>query len=172
MTWLGWESLGGTLISAPSVSSWAPGRLDVFVRSTDSALWHKRYEDGWSGWESLGGVLTSAPAVSSWATGRLDVFVAGTDSAMWHKWYENGWSGWESLGGVLTTAPAAVSWGRDRIDTFVGGTDSAVWHKVVGASPVGADEPQGADGAERPGRDRGPADGAACWARSATLPLV
>jgi hypothetical protein len=129
MTWLGWESLGGVLTSAPAVSSWAPGRLDVFVRGTDSALWHKWYQNGWSGWESLGGVLTSAPSVASWAPGRLDLFVAGTDSALWHKWYENGWSGWESLGGVLTSAPGAVSWDSNRIEVFVAGTDSALWHK-------------------------------------------
>jgi hypothetical protein len=103
--------------------------MDVFVRGTDSALWHKWYQNGWSGWEYLGGVLTSEPAVCSWASGRLDVFVRGTDSALWHKWYQNGWSGWESLGGVLTSGPGAVSWGPGRIDVFVAGTDSALWHK-------------------------------------------
>ena len=87
MTWLGWETLGGILTSAPSVSSWTSGRLDTFVRGTDNALWHKWYHNGWSGWESLGGVLTSAPGAVSWSNGRIDVFVAGTDSAMWHKWW-------------------------------------------------------------------------------------
>ena len=64
MTWLGWEKLGGTLTSGPAVSSWASGRLDTFVRGTNSALWHKWYQGGWSGWENLGGVLTSiAPSI-------------------------------------------------------------------------------------------------------------
>ena len=129
MTWLGWESLGGTLTSAPAVSSWASGRLDTFVRGTDSALWHKWFAGGWSGWERLGGVLTSGPAVCSWASGRLDVFVRGTDSALWHKWFAGGWSGWESLGGTLTSSPAAVSWSNGRIDVFAAGTNSALWHK-------------------------------------------
>ncbi len=129
MSWLGWETLGGVLTSGPGVSSWSSGRLDVFVRGTDSALWHKWFQNGWSGWESLGGVLTSEPAVCSWASGRLDVFVRGTDSALWHKWFQNGWSGWESLGGVLTSGPGAASWGPGRIDVFVAGTDSALWHK-------------------------------------------
>jgi hypothetical protein len=40
MTWLAWESLGSVLTSAAAVSSWAPGRLDTFVRGTDSALWY------------------------------------------------------------------------------------------------------------------------------------
>ena len=129
MTWLGWESLGGTLTSGPGVSSWAPGRLDVFVRGTDSALWHKWFQGGWSGWESLGGVLTSEPAAVSWGNGRIDVFVRGTDSALWHKWFQGSWSGWERLGGVLTSGPAVSSWAAGRLDVFVRGTDSALWHK-------------------------------------------
>jgi hypothetical protein len=129
MTWLGWENLGGTLTSGPAVSSWASGRLDTFVRGTNSALWHKWYAGGWSGWESLGGVLTSEPAAVSWGNGRIDVFVRGTNSALWHKWFQGGWSGWENLGGTLTSSPAAVSWSNGRIDVFAAGTDSALWHK-------------------------------------------
>ena len=129
MTWLGWESLGGTLTSDPAVASWSSGRLDVFARGTDNALWHKWFQNGWSGWESLGGVLTSDPAVASWSSGRLDVFVRGTDNALWHKWFQNGWSGWESLGGVLTSSPDVSSWASGRLDVFVRGTDNAMWHK-------------------------------------------
>ena len=88
MTWMGWESQGGVLTSGPGASSWAPGRLDVFGRGTDSALWHKWYEGGWGDWESLGGTLTSSPAAVSWGPGRIDVFARGTDSALWHTWYE------------------------------------------------------------------------------------
>jgi hypothetical protein len=84
--WSGWESLGGVITSDPSVSSWNSGRLDVFARGTDNALWHKWYQNGWSNWESLGGVLTSAPGAVSWSNGRIDVFVRGTDNALWHKW--------------------------------------------------------------------------------------
>lgn len=40
-TWSGWESLGGTLTSAPAAVSWGPNRIDVFVKGTDNALWHK-----------------------------------------------------------------------------------------------------------------------------------
>jgi hypothetical protein len=127
--WSGWESLGGILTSGPAVTSWAPGRLDVFVRGTDNALWHKWFSNGWSGWESLGGVLTSDPAAVSWGPNRIDVFVRGTDNALWHKWFSNGWSGWESLGGGLTSGPAVASWGSNRLDVFVRGTDNALWHK-------------------------------------------
>ena len=105
------------------------GRLDVFVRGTDSALWHKWFQGGWSGWESLGGRPSVAGRGRLWGNGRIDVFAAGTDSALWHKWYQGGWSGWESLGGVLTSRPAVSSWAPGRLDVFVAGTDSAMWHK-------------------------------------------
>ncbi|WP_167552416.1 hypothetical protein [Cryobacterium flavum] len=44
--------------------SWAPGRLDVFLTGTNSALFHKWFNGAaWgpslTGYESLGGVITS-----------------------------------------------------------------------------------------------------------------
>ena len=130
MTWQSWESVGGTLTSAPAASSWSSGRLDVFVRGTDSAVMHRWYDNGWSDWESLGGVFTSKPAAVSWDDGRIDVFARGTDSALWHRWYDNGWSDWESLGGQLGSGPAVSSWAPGRLDVFMRGTDSALWHKA------------------------------------------
>ena len=74
-----WESLGGYLTSDPSAVSWGNGRIDIFGRGADNALWHKYFENGWSDWESLGGYLTSGPDACSWAPGRLDLFVRGGD---------------------------------------------------------------------------------------------
>jgi hypothetical protein len=126
-----WESLGGVLTSKPAVASWGNGRMDVFVRGTDSQLWHKWWNGTqWIGWEPLGGVLASGPAVASWGTGRLDVFVRGTDNQLWHKWWDGThWLGWEPLGGVLASGPAVASWGTNRLDVTVEGTDKGVWHK-------------------------------------------
>jgi hypothetical protein len=117
--------------SDPAVVSWGAGRLDLFVRGPDNALWHKYYaNNAWSAWQSLGGGLASGPAVASWGAGHLDVFVRGTDNALWHKYFvNNGWSGWESLGGVITSDPAAVAWGVGRVDVFARGTDQALYHK-------------------------------------------
>lgn len=85
--WSNWESLGGGLASGPGVCSWANGRLDVFVKGLDNALWHKWFSGGWSGWESLGGVITSDPDAVSWGNGRIDAFARGTDNALWHRWF-------------------------------------------------------------------------------------
>ncbi len=97
--WQNWESLGGPLggqissdpESGPSVSSWGPRRLDVFVRGTDNAVWRKWSDDGgvrWSNWESLGGTVTSSPASISRAPNLIEVFVRGTDSKLYHIWWD------------------------------------------------------------------------------------
>jgi hypothetical protein len=126
--WSSRESLGFSATSSPAVASWAPGRLDVFVRGADNALWHRWYQGGWSGWESLGGYLTSDPAAVSWSGGRIDVFARGGDYGLWHEYFDAGWSGWSSLGGYLTSGPAVASWAPGRLDVFARGADNELWH--------------------------------------------
>jgi hypothetical protein len=136
-SWTRSVGLGGVLRSQPAAVSWASGRLDVFARGGDDALWHRWYASGaWSRWESLHGTLTSAPAGSTQASGQLDVFVRGADDALWHRSYVagRGWSAWERLGGVLASSPAAASWAAGRLDAFVLGADNALWHRWYHAS--------------------------------------
>jgi C1A family cysteine protease len=133
--WGTWASLSGQLTASPATVSWADGRIDVFARGTDNALWWRNTSNGgtsWSSWTSLGGQLaaTTGPAASSQRAGQLDVFVIGSDQALWHRSYSNSaWSTWESLGGQLTASPAVVSWADGRIDVFGRGSDSALWHR-------------------------------------------
>ena len=122
------EATADGLTSDPTAVSWSSGRIDVFARGPDNALWHRWYAGSWSGWESLGGSLASGPDVASWGSGRLDVFVRGTDNTLQHKSYAGQWSDWESLGGGLTSDPSAVSWGPGRLDVFARGGDNALWH--------------------------------------------
>jgi hypothetical protein len=64
------------------------GRLELFARGADQALWHiwqVAPNGGWSGWQSLGGVLTSNPAVGQQQDGRLSVFVRGTNGAVFER---------------------------------------------------------------------------------------
>lgn len=129
--WIRSESLGGRLAAGPGVSSWGVGRLDVFVRGGDNALWHRWYSGNmWWPWESLGGILASEPTGVSWASGRVDVFARGGDNALWHRAYDGtSWQRWESLGGILATAPTVTSWAPGRLDVFTTGTDGALWHR-------------------------------------------
>jgi hypothetical protein len=97
----------------------ADGRLEVFVRGDDNALWHiwqAAPNNGWSGWASLGGSLPGDPVVFQNQDARVEVFARGDDSALWHIWQaapNNGWSGWASLGGhipaLTAQQPAPVS---------------------------------------------------------------
>ena len=87
-----WEPLGGVLTSGPAVCSWAAGRLDIFARGTDNALWHLWYDGGWGTWEQLGAnPIASDPAAVAWGPNRIDVFVRGTDNALYHKWWDGNW---------------------------------------------------------------------------------
>ena len=147
-----WTAVGGSWTSGPGVASWATGRLDLFVRGTDNALWHAFWTGTrWSPFENLGGVLSSDPTAISWGPNRLDVFARGKDNQLWHKlWSGSGWSNWEPLGGVLSSGPTVASWGPGRLDVFVQGTDNGLWHKFY-AGAWSAWEPLGGSIAADPG---------------------
>jgi Repeat of unknown function (DUF346) len=126
-------------IPSVAATSWAAGRLDLFVRGAEDRMYHKWSGDRatWGpsseGWEELGGILASPPSVVSWGADRLDVFAVGTDRGLNHKWWDGTWgpsdADWEYQGGVVVGSPTVVSWGRNRIDVFVVGSDFALHHK-------------------------------------------
>ena len=114
--WQDWYSLGCCGIGAPAAVSWGYGRLDVFLRGNDDAIYHRWCSDGicndvshWSDWESIGGVVIAPPAVTSFRPGRLDLFAIGTNSDVFHKVYEAGWDDWNDIGGPYNGGIAAVS---------------------------------------------------------------
>ena len=128
--WETWESLEGVISSSPDVCSWAPGRLDVFARGTDNALWHRWYDGGWSGWESLGGVITSDPAAVSWGSRPHRRLRARHGQRALAQVVRRQLVG---LGvprrGRSSTARTSASWAPGRLDVFARGTDNALWHK-------------------------------------------
>jgi len=83
--WSGFETLATGLASAPSVASWAVGRLDVFWIGANGRLTHQWYGSlGWRGPESLGGALTGGVSAISWDVNRLDVFGEGVGGTLQH----------------------------------------------------------------------------------------
>jgi hypothetical protein len=125
-------NLGGDIASQPAAVSWASGRMDVFARGTDNALWQRTFTDGaWLPWKRLGGLLTSAPSVASQASGRLDVFVRNTDDGVSYKSFRSGsgWAAWKRLGGAITSSPAATSWASGRLDVVVRNVHNDLSHK-------------------------------------------
>jgi len=142
--WGSWQPIIGlpgtlTIVGKPSAVSWGQGRIDLFVRASDNALWHNWYQSGWHSWESLGGTLASAPSAASWGYGHLDVFVRDTTNGISHKWYSPyyGWSAWASIGmaqsGTTTypayTAPAAVTSGYGHVFVFYADTSGHIEYK-------------------------------------------
>ena len=80
----------------PSVSSWAPNRLDVFARGSDNALYHKSWNGiGVERYERLGGNLEGAPAAISRGPNLIDVFFRGRDNHLYQMSYDG--STWRSL---------------------------------------------------------------------------
>jgi predicted Zn-dependent protease len=135
----GWSNLSGKINAEVGVTSWAPGRVDIFVQGTDTAVYHKwKQDNSWgpsiSGYEFMGGKIIGSPVPVSWGSNRIDLFVQGTDRAVYHKWWDG--SSWgpsvteyETLGGTIIGDPVAVAWGNNRLDIFVRGTNNAVYHK-------------------------------------------
>lgn len=128
--WGSWNNLGGGITAGPAAASWAPDRLDIFVKGTNNALFHRSWNGAWSSFVSLGGVIDDTPAAVSRAVNRIDVFARGMDNAVWTRsWNGAAWTGWTSLGGVITAGPAVASWAADRMDLFAKGTNNALYHK-------------------------------------------
>jgi hypothetical protein len=134
-TWsAAWVSIGappGGATSAPASVSNGPGRIEVFVRGGNGAIWRRTFTTSWGAWTSLGGVSTSAPSATSRGANRLDVFMRGAQGQVYHRSYSGtAWSAWTSLGGTAISAPAAVAPNSTRIDLWTRGTDNALWHNV------------------------------------------
>jgi V8-like Glu-specific endopeptidase len=135
LPWSEAMSLGGELASGPSAVLADNGRLVVFWRGSDDALWH-RWQDPDFSWReppmSLGGDLTSGPSATLAANGRLVAFWRGTDDALWHRWQDEDFA-WRappmSLGGDLTGAPSALLAENGRLVAFWRGSDDALWHR-------------------------------------------
>jgi hypothetical protein len=131
----GWSPLGGTATSPLVVGANADGRLQVFERGSDGALW-SNWQSGasWSGWNSFGGTLVADGTLTfsamSNGDGKLEFFSQGTDQALWQdsQLLPNGtWGGFYSLGGSALR-PVAGRNAAGLLDVFALGADAAIWH--------------------------------------------
>src|SRR3954447_7407900 len=78
------QRVGGSGLAqeAVAVARNADGRLDVFARGTDNALYHsvETTPGGtWSAWIPLGSGVDGSPDAIAGADGRLEVFARGLD---------------------------------------------------------------------------------------------
>jgi len=127
------DNLGGNITSDPDISSWEPGRLDVFARGTNGELLHRWYRNNeWSWWENLGGNIAagSGPSSVSWAPGRIDVVARGTDNSVLHWGYSEG-VGWalDNLGGNIASDPEIASREYGHLEIYAKNTQNNLIYK-------------------------------------------
>lgn len=137
--WYPWESVPAAnepvfdCAFSPAISSWGPGRLDIFAVDYETGgIDHAAFDSslgGWQAWEQLGvpalygysGNASSTPAAVSWGPNRIDVIVRGADYNIYHNAYQDGyWYGWENLGGASTAGafPTITAYVPNRLDIF------------------------------------------------------
>jgi hypothetical protein len=149
-------ALGITAMSKPVTHLDGEGRLAVFVRGTNGAVWvtHQTIPGAisWSPWQSLGGWRNAlaatdaprvaladqdfafeAPVVAAGPDGRLRVYVPGADGAVWMSEQRPGrhqqglWADWRAVTHAVSSRPAVVVDRTGMHSLFVRGTNAAVW---------------------------------------------
>jgi hypothetical protein len=90
--WANWASEGGSLAGNGNTETTLAmarnkdGRLDVFARGTNNAVWHITQTAPNTGWSSLGGTFIGDPACGANSDGCLEVFTRGPQRTLWHRW--------------------------------------------------------------------------------------
>ena len=130
--WLGWVSIGGSVVGSLAVQRNADGRLEVFGIDSSGALnhaWQMTPGGSWGAWGSLGGNVAT-PVVQRNADGRLEAFGVGAGGVLFHTWQKTpggAWSGaWASLGGIVTS-PTVVRNSAGALQAFAVGDDLAIY---------------------------------------------
>ncbi len=105
-----WVTLGGWLGGDPVAGENDDGRLEVFVRGTDSVVYHNwqgQEPQDWSGWYPLPGlVATTDPQVMRFKTNVLGLFCTDENHTLWQTRQVQpnaGWKDWEFQGSCVWT---------------------------------------------------------------------
>jgi hypothetical protein len=105
--WSNWYQAGaapaGGWQGSPAVTSNPDGRLEVFARSSDGAVWHA-WQPAWTPWASLGGSFQGGlVALEEALYPDIDVWAVATNGQAQEQWRgpDNLWSGWQPRGGSI-----------------------------------------------------------------------
>jgi len=89
----GWTSLGKKILGQPAAYGSTGGRIDVFVRGTDDAVWRNAFVNGgWGRWTSLGGHVTDAPTVAFTSPSVWTVVARGAYGLVASRTADGGWT--------------------------------------------------------------------------------
>ena len=131
---------GGAFQMSRRVRQNADGRLEIFARAPDSAIWHDwqtSANGSWSGWNQLGGQTGSNAVASADADGRIEVFtIAGGHLYHTFQLVGGGWyNGWLDEGdGSLVGEPAALTNADGRLEVFARSSSGATRASVAPAA--------------------------------------
>jgi hypothetical protein len=137
--WSNWQLIGAgnRFAGTPAVVRGVDGRLRLFVRGIDHAVYYSSQLEPngaqWDGWTCFGGQFAAGPVATVNAKGSIDVFATGRDTALYGMGQalngtEAAWSEWSWLGGNLTGPPTAVTDSEGMIHVFARGDDRSLMH--------------------------------------------
>ncbi|MER5939460.1 glycoside hydrolase family 27 protein [Streptomyces sp. NPDC001928] len=127
---------GGRILGQPAAYASSGGRIDVFVRGTDSRVYRRVFAGGrWGAWESLGGRVTDAPSVAFTDPAHWTLVARGADGSVVQRGPESDWS---SLGAPgdrpVYGRPSAVVDAQGRVHVAVRTSADDVWTRSRDAS--------------------------------------
>jgi len=128
----GWQGLGKRILGQPAAYGSASGRIDIFVRGTDNAVWRRAYAGGrWGSWTSLGGHVTDAPTVAFTGPAAWTVFARGADGLIWSRTERGAWTSIGAPDGRPTYGrPSAVADEAGAVHVAVRTRTDEVWERV------------------------------------------
>jgi len=139
-TWSGkWTSLGGPrgarILGQPAAYGSANGRVDVFVRGTDNAVYQRTLKDGrWCEWIKLGGTATDAPTVAFTSPTSWTLTTRGADGKVWQRSATGGWSSLDAPNGQPIYGRPSTVVVDGTVHVAVRTADDGTWERVRDAA--------------------------------------
>ena len=129
----------GRILGQPAAYASAGGRIDVFVRGTDSRVYRRVLADGrWGTWQNLGGRVTDAPSVAFTDPGHWTLFATGSDGQVVQRGPSTGWSSLGAPGGrPVYGRPSAAVDSQGLVHVAVRSAADDVWTRSRPASASG-----------------------------------
>ncbi|MEU9878005.1 glycoside hydrolase family 27 protein [Streptomyces phaeochromogenes] len=129
----------GRILGQPAAYASDGGRIDVFVRGTDSRVYRRVFADGrWGTWQNLGGRVSDAPSVAFTDPGHWTLFATGSDGQVVHRGPSSGWSSLGMPGDrAVYGRPSAAVDAQGRVHVAVRSAADDVWTRSREASAAG-----------------------------------
>lgn len=111
--WSNWQLIGAgnRFAGTPAVVRGVDGRLRLFVRGIDHAVYYSSQLEPngaqWDGWTCFGGQFAAGPVATVNAIGSIDVFATGRDTALYSM--GQALNGTEASPSALIRTPSATT---------------------------------------------------------------